>query len=156
LSASRSWPGTPFAAVRVKNGIDATSVEGAANLPYAVPNMAVELNTTETGVPVLWWRVVGSSHTAYATETFIDEIAHAAGKDPFAFHQAMLEHHPRHKAARRGHLSTISLCENTIPRMRGAIACGHAGCVKPEGARATFLRSPRWRVPPSMHPHFWH
>jgi isoquinoline 1-oxidoreductase beta subunit len=90
--------GTAFAAVRVKNGIDRTSVEGAANLPYAVPNMAVELNTTETGVPVLWWRVVGSSHTAYATEAFIDEIAHAAGKDRFAFRQAMLEHHPRHKA----------------------------------------------------------
>jgi isoquinoline 1-oxidoreductase subunit beta len=90
--------GTAFAAVMVKDGIDGTSVEGAANLPYAVPNMSVELNTTETGVPVLWWRVVGSSHTAYATEAFIDEIASAAGKDPFAFRQAMLEHHPRHKA----------------------------------------------------------
>jgi isoquinoline 1-oxidoreductase subunit beta len=90
--------GTSFAAVMVKDGIDGTSVEGAANLPYAVPNMSVELNTTETGVPVLWWRVVGSSHTAYATEAFIDEIAHAAGKDPFAFRRAMLEHHPRHKA----------------------------------------------------------
>ena len=90
--------GTALAAVMVKNGIDRTSVEGAANLPYTVPNMAVELSTTETGVPVLWWRVVGSSHTAYATEAFIDEIAHAAGKDPFAFRQAMLEHHPRHKA----------------------------------------------------------
>ena len=52
--------GTAFAAVMVKDGIDATSVEGAANLPYAVPNMSVELNTTETGVPVLWWRSVGS------------------------------------------------------------------------------------------------
>ena len=90
--------GTAFAAVMVKDGIDGTSIEGAANLPYAVPNMSVELNTTETGVPVLWWRVVGSSHTAYATEAFIDEIAHAAGKDPFAFRQTMLEHHPRHKA----------------------------------------------------------
>jgi isoquinoline 1-oxidoreductase beta subunit len=90
--------GTAFAAVMVKDGIDGTSVEGAANLPYAVPNMSVELNTTETGVPVLWWRVVGSSHTAYATEAFIDEIAYAVGKDPLAFRQAMLEHHPRHKA----------------------------------------------------------
>ena len=67
--------GTAFAAVMVKDGIDGTSVEGAANLPYAIPNMSVELNTTETGVPVLWWRVVGSSHTAFATEAFIDEIA---------------------------------------------------------------------------------
>jgi isoquinoline 1-oxidoreductase subunit beta len=90
--------GTAFAPVMIKNGIDGTSVEGAANLPYAVPNMSVELNTTETGVPVLWWRVVGSSHTAYATEAFIDELAHAAGQDPFVFRQGMLEHHPRHKA----------------------------------------------------------
>ncbi|GGF22239.1 oxidoreductase [Aliidongia dinghuensis] len=90
--------GTPFAAAFVKDGIDATSVEGAANLPYAVPNLGVELMTTETGVPVLWWRVVGSSHTAYATEVFIDEVAHAAAKDPFAFRQALLAHHPRHKA----------------------------------------------------------
>src|SRR5260370_27176135 len=82
----------------IKNGIDGTSVEGAANLPYAVPNLSVELTTTETGVPVLWWRVVGSSHTAYATEAFIDEVAHAAGKDPFAFRQALLPHHPRPKA----------------------------------------------------------
>jgi isoquinoline 1-oxidoreductase subunit beta len=90
--------GTAFAATGIKNGIDRTSVESAANLPYAVPNMAVELNTTETGVPDLWWRAVGSSHTAYANEAFTDEIAHAASKDPFAFRQAMLEHHPRHKA----------------------------------------------------------
>ena len=49
--------GTAFAAVMIKDGIDGTSVEGAADLPYAVPNMSVELSTTETGVPVLWWRV---------------------------------------------------------------------------------------------------
>jgi isoquinoline 1-oxidoreductase subunit beta len=90
--------GTAFAPVMIKNGIDGTSVEGAANLPYAIPNMSVELNTTETGVPVLWWRVVGSSHTAYATEAFVDEIAHAAGQDPFAFRRALLDHQPRHKA----------------------------------------------------------
>jgi isoquinoline 1-oxidoreductase subunit beta len=90
--------GTAFAPVMIKNGIDGTSVEGAANLPYAVPNLSVELTTTETGVPVLWWRVVGSSHTAYATEAFIDEIAYAAGKDPLAFRQALLDHHPRHNA----------------------------------------------------------
>ena len=88
--------GTPFASL-IKDGIDGTSVEGAANLPYAVPNLSVELATTETGVPVLWWRVVGSSHTAYATEAFIDEVAHAAGKDPFAFRRALLGRHPRHK-----------------------------------------------------------
>lgn len=90
--------GTPFEAFVVKDGVDGTSVEGAANLPYAIPNLSVELTTTKVGVPVLWWRVVGSSHTAYAVETFIDEVATAAGKDPFAFRQALLGHSPRHKA----------------------------------------------------------
>ncbi len=90
--------GTPFEPVMVKDGVDATSVEGAANLPYAIPNLSVELTTARTGVPVLWWRVVGSSHTAYAVEAFIDEVAAAAGKDPFAFRQALLAHSPRHKA----------------------------------------------------------
>ena len=47
-------------------------------------------------MPVLWWRSVGSTHTAYSTETFIDELAQAAGKDPVAFRRALLAKHPRH------------------------------------------------------------
>ncbi len=89
--------GTPFAAVMVKDGVDETSVEGASTLPYAIPNLAVELHTTEVGVPVLWWRSVGSTHTAYATEVFIDEVAHEAGKDPVAFRMALLKDQPRHR-----------------------------------------------------------
>ena len=87
--------GTPFASVMVKNGIDGTSVEGAANVAYAIPNVSVELTTTQTGVPVLWWRVVGSSHTAFAVEAFMDEAAHAARKDPFVFRRDLLAHEPR-------------------------------------------------------------
>ncbi|RQR38339.1 MULTISPECIES: xanthine dehydrogenase family protein molybdopterin-binding subunit [unclassified Burkholderia] len=90
--------GTPFEAFMVKDGIDATSVEGAANLPYAVPNVSVELTTTKVGLPVLWWRVVGSSHTAYAVEAFIDEAAHAAGKDPYLFRRDLLAKEPRMRA----------------------------------------------------------
>jgi isoquinoline 1-oxidoreductase beta subunit len=90
--------GTPFASALVKDGIDGTSVEGAANIPYAIPNVSVELSTTTVGVPVLWWRVVGSSHTAFAVEAFIDEVAHAAGQDGFAFRRTLLEHQPRMKA----------------------------------------------------------
>jgi isoquinoline 1-oxidoreductase beta subunit len=89
--------GTPFAKMMVK-GIDGTSVEGAANLPYAIPNLAVELTTTEGAVPVLWWRVVGSSHTAYAVEAFLDEVAEAAGQDPYRFRRALLADQPRHRA----------------------------------------------------------
>ncbi|MDJ0949385.1 MAG: xanthine dehydrogenase family protein molybdopterin-binding subunit [Alphaproteobacteria bacterium] len=87
--------GTPFAGL-IKNGIDKTSVEGADTLPYAIPNLTVDLTTTDVAVPVLWWRAVGSTHTAYSTETFIDELAQAAGKDPVAFRMEMLAEHPRH------------------------------------------------------------
>jgi len=90
--------GTPFEPMLVKNGIDGSSVEGAAELPYAVPNISVELTTTQVGVPVLWWRVVGSSHTTYAVETFIDEIAAAAGKDPLDYRRGVLGKDPRYKA----------------------------------------------------------
>jgi isoquinoline 1-oxidoreductase beta subunit len=87
--------GTPMAAMTVKDGVDETSVEGASTLPYAIPNLGVELHTTQVGVPVLWWRSVGSTHTAYATEVFLDEVAHATGKDPVALRQALLKD-PRH------------------------------------------------------------
>jgi isoquinoline 1-oxidoreductase subunit beta len=86
--------GTPFEA---KNGVDFASVEGANNIPYAIPNVKVDLTTVlDNGVPVLWWRAVGSTHTAYVVETFLDEIAEATGKDPVAMRLAMLEKHPRH------------------------------------------------------------
>ncbi|HEX3397488.1 MAG TPA: molybdopterin cofactor-binding domain-containing protein, partial [Steroidobacteraceae bacterium] len=88
--------GTIFAA-GIKDGIDQTSVEGAANIAYGIPNIAVDLSTAKSPVPVLWWRVVGSSHTTFAVETFIDEVAHAAGADPFTFRRKLLEHEPRMK-----------------------------------------------------------
>jgi isoquinoline 1-oxidoreductase beta subunit len=93
--------GTLFEGMTVKNGIDFTSVEGAANLPYAIPNLVVGLTTMTTGVPVLWWRAVGSTHTAYAVEAFLDEVAEVAGKDPVEFRMGLLKDHPRHTAALR-------------------------------------------------------
>ena len=91
--------GTPFEGMMTKDGIDATSVEGASTLPYEIPALAVELHSPKVGVPVLWWRSVGSTHTAYSTETFIDELAFAAKKDPVAFRRAMLGKHPRYLGA---------------------------------------------------------
>lgn len=88
--------GTPFEGGFVKDGIDITSVEGASNLPYAIAHRQVELHSTKVGVPVLWWRSVGHTHTAYATEVFLDEIARAGGKDPVALRLALLKDHPRH------------------------------------------------------------
>ena len=89
--------GSAFEGMMVKDGIDATSVEGAANLPYSIPNLGVELHSPQMGVPVQWWRSVGSTHTAFSTETFLDELAAAAGKDPFQLRRALLAKSPRHK-----------------------------------------------------------
>jgi len=90
--------GTLFEAGLVREGIDRLSVEGMRNLPYAIPNVRIDLTTTDSPVPVLWWRAVGSTHTAYALESFIDEIAHAAGRDPVEFRLSMLKDKPRHAA----------------------------------------------------------
>ena len=93
--------GSPFEGA-IKNGVDPTSVEGAATIPYAIPNILVDLHTpNDIGVPVLWWRSVGSTHTAYSVETFIDEVATAAGADPVAFRLKLLDKHPRHAGVLR-------------------------------------------------------
>jgi isoquinoline 1-oxidoreductase beta subunit len=91
--------GTAFEPMMVKNGIDETSVEGAANLPYAIANRLVELHSPKVEVPVQWWRSVGSTHTAFATECFLDDIARASGKDPLALRRSLLREQPRHLAA---------------------------------------------------------
>lgn len=92
------FSGSPFE-MMVVNGIDRASVEGAANLPYAIPDMQVDLHTpTDIGVPVLWWRSVGSTHNAFSTECFIDELAQAAKQDPVAWRLSLLDKHPRHAA----------------------------------------------------------
>ena len=88
--------GSAFEKVLVKNGIDATMVEGVRNLAYAVPNLKVSVHNVSVGVPTLWWRSVGHTHTAFAVETFIDELAAASGQDEVAFRRKMLAGKPRH------------------------------------------------------------
>ena len=88
--------GTPMEGFIVKNGIDALSVEGAQDLPYAVPNVRVDLHTPRYQVPVLWMRSVGHSFNAFAVEAFLDEVAAAAGKDPCALRRELLKDKPRH------------------------------------------------------------
>jgi isoquinoline 1-oxidoreductase beta subunit len=87
--------GTPFEAMLVKDGIDSTSVEGVADTPYAIPNLQVTLLSKSLDVPVLWWRSVGNSHTAFVMETMMDELAAAAGEDPVAYRKALLAAKPR-------------------------------------------------------------
>ncbi|BBP83248.1 MULTISPECIES: xanthine dehydrogenase family protein molybdopterin-binding subunit [Pseudomonas] len=90
--------GTGMESFLIKDGIDNTSVEGLANLSYAVPNLQVELATPEDiHVPVQWWRSVGHTHTGFAAEVLIDEAATTAGKDPYDYRHALLEKHPRHR-----------------------------------------------------------
>ncbi|MHB8455013.1 MAG: xanthine dehydrogenase family protein molybdopterin-binding subunit [Acidiferrobacterales bacterium] len=88
---ARVFPGA------VKNGIDGTSVEGAANLPYSIPNIGVTYVLDDPGVPVGFWRSVGSSQNAFVTECFFDELARAAGKDPYQLRRDLLAKHPRQR-----------------------------------------------------------
>ena len=79
-------------------GVDFISVEGAANLPYAIPNLRVEYTEADPGIPFGFWRSVGSSVNGYVTEAFIDELATMAGQDPYRFRRTLLEKMPRHRA----------------------------------------------------------
>lgn len=81
----------------VVDGVDRLSVEGAANLAYGVPNLYVDLHSPKLPVPIQWWRSVGHTHTAFAVECIIDELAEAAGRDPVDFRMELLEGHPRHQ-----------------------------------------------------------
>lgn len=93
--------GSPFAAGMLKDGIDGTSVEGAADAPYlaSIPAHRVDLHSPTSPVPVLWWRSVGHSHTAFVVESFIDELAHAAKKDPLDYRRALLPKDSRERRA---------------------------------------------------------
>ncbi|PWT92393.1 MAG: twin-arginine translocation pathway signal protein [Blastocatellia bacterium] len=90
--------GTPFEQFGIQNGIDTTSVEGAADLLYGIPNVQVDLHTPKLTIPVLWWRSVGHSHNGFAVEAFLDELAHLGGKDPVQLRRTLLTNQPRMKA----------------------------------------------------------
>ncbi|WP_225444437.1 xanthine dehydrogenase family protein molybdopterin-binding subunit [Pseudomarimonas arenosa] len=84
------FAGGPFASM-MKDGVDPSSIEGVVDSPYAVPSMEVQVQHPASPVPVLWWRSVGHTHTAYVMETLIDEIAEASGQDPVALRLALLK-----------------------------------------------------------------
>jgi isoquinoline 1-oxidoreductase beta subunit len=94
-AAQSIFAGTPLSAL-IQDGIDPSTVEGSRELPYAIPNLNVKATLVETGIPVLWWRSVGHTQNAFVTETFFDELAREAGKDPVAWRQELLKDHPRH------------------------------------------------------------
>jgi isoquinoline 1-oxidoreductase subunit beta len=92
-------PGIAAQKGRAKAGaVDGSAVAGAADVPYDMPNIHVEWKEKDFGVPVGFWRSVGSSQNAFVVESFIDELAHSAGTDPYEYRRALLSKAPRHKA----------------------------------------------------------
>ncbi|HKI64385.1 MAG TPA: xanthine dehydrogenase family protein molybdopterin-binding subunit [Burkholderiales bacterium] len=79
------------------SGIDKFALEGIEDLPYDIPNLRVEYSRQEPGVQVWFWRSVGHSQNIFFSESLIDEMAHAAGKDPFEYRRALLGKQPRYK-----------------------------------------------------------
>src|SRR3989454_93360 len=80
----------------VKNGLDGEAVEGGVGMPYTIPNVHVDYVLTDTGIPVGFWRSVNNSFNAFAVESFIDELAQAAKKDPYEYRRDLLGKAPRH------------------------------------------------------------
>jgi len=89
------FDGTMFAGFGIKDGVDSASVEGAADIIYSIPNVQVDLHSPKNEVPVQWWRSVGHSHTGFSVEAFLDEVAHAGGKDPYQLRRTLLANQPR-------------------------------------------------------------
>lgn len=99
LASKPIFIGTPFEAASVnKEGLDITSVEGVADTPYAIPDFHVVQHNVDSPAPVLWWRSIGHTHTAFVMETMIDELATTAGIDPVAFRLDLLKDDPRNVA----------------------------------------------------------
>jgi isoquinoline 1-oxidoreductase beta subunit len=88
--------GTPFEKLLIHEGIDHLSIEGADH-PYAIPHQLVDYHPVDNGVPVLWWRSVGHSFTAFVVESFLDELAATSGRDPLELRLSMLGEQPRHR-----------------------------------------------------------
>jgi isoquinoline 1-oxidoreductase subunit beta len=92
-SMAHFWPES------LKDGYDAELVEGAMAMPYAIPNVRVDSLNVDTGIPVGFWRSVNNSYNGFAVETFVDELAHAARRDPYEFRRDLLGGSPRHLRA---------------------------------------------------------
>jgi isoquinoline 1-oxidoreductase beta subunit len=92
-------PGILIQKGRGKAGtVDPTALAAMRDLPYEVPNLRIEWIHKDFGIPVGFWRSVGSSQNGFIVESFIDELAHLAGRDPFEYRRALLGRSPRHKA----------------------------------------------------------
>ena len=111
---------TPFASFTTKNGIDQTMTEGVADTHYNIPNLHVSAHHPKVNVPVLWWRSVGHTHTAFVMETLIDELATRAKMDPIAYRRKLLK--PEAKKL----FSTLDLLDKATASWRNQLPRGHA------------------------------
>ena len=112
--------GTPFASMMVKNGVDETAVEGAADTPYRIANFHVSAHHPVVNVPVLWWRSVGHTHTAFVMETLIDELAVRANADPITYRLNLVP--PDAKKLR----ACLTLLQEKMASWRNRVPRGHA------------------------------
>jgi isoquinoline 1-oxidoreductase beta subunit len=112
--------GTPFAAMMIQNGVDHTTVEGASDTNYNIPNFHLSAHNPVVNVPVLWWRSVGSTHTAFVMETLVDELASRAKMDPIAYRRKLLK--PEAKKLR----AALDLLDEKSAGWRKTLPKGHA------------------------------
>ncbi len=112
--------GTPFAAMMIKDGVDHTTVEGVVDTNYNIPNFHVSAHNPTVNVPVLWWRSVGNTHTAFVMETLVDELATRAKIDPIAFRRKLLK--PDAKKLR----AALDLMDEKSAAWRNKLPKGHA------------------------------
>ena len=112
--------GTAFEAFGVKDGVDASTVEGAADTHYNLANLHVSVHHPKVNVPVLWWRSVGHTHTAFVMETLIDELAMRARMDPIAYRRKLLK--PEAKKL----LRPLELLDTATAGWRNRLPKGHA------------------------------
>ena len=111
--------GTPFAAF-MKDGVDSSTVEGVNDTPYNIPNFGVTVHHPKVNVPVLWWRSVGHTHSAFVMETLIEELAARAKVDPLTYRRNLLN--PEAKKLR----AAIDLLDEKSAAWRKGLPKGHA------------------------------
>ena len=100
VAAEPTSPNLPFVAnFLLRNGVDYMTASGAVDGPYTMANFKLETTNVQTGVPIMVWRSVGNSHTEFARESAIDELAAAAGRDPADLRRDLLADNPRTRAA---------------------------------------------------------
>jgi len=116
--------GTPFAAMMIKNGVDQTTVEGTADTNYNLPHFHVSAHNPTVNVPVLWWRSVGNTHTAFVMETLIDELATRAKMDPIAYRRKLLKPEAKKLLAALDLLEQKSAWRTNLPKGHAAgVSC---------------------------------